>query len=108
MPTGEETLRGSDEETIAQTVQNGNVHDSELMDKWNEAQKREDFIDENQEFVNEKNAVKNWESAQAPLFGRLSPIVKEKIYRAYHKGATIKDLSLKYGVMPQRVKAIIY
>lgn len=26
----------------------------------------------------------------------------------YHKGQTIKDLSLKFGVLPQRVKAIIY
>jgi uncharacterized protein YjcR len=26
----------------------------------------------------------------------------------YQKGMTIKDLSLKFGVLPQRVKAIIY
>jgi hypothetical protein len=24
------------------------------------------------------------------------------------KGATVKDLSLKFGVLPQRVKAIVY
>lgn len=31
--------------------------------------------------------------------GRLSPFVKENLYREYHKGMTIKDLSLKYGIL---------
>jgi hypothetical protein len=38
----------------------------------------------------------------------MSPFAKEKLYRLYIRGATIKDLSLKFGVLPQRVKAIIY
>jgi len=38
----------------------------------------------------------------------MSPIAKEKIYRLYLKGTTIKDLSLKFGALPQRIKAIIY
>lgn len=38
----------------------------------------------------------------------MSPWGKEELYRKYIQGATIKDLSLKYGVLPQRVKAIIY
>ncbi len=33
---------------------------------------------------------------------------KEELYRNYLKGMTIKDLSLKYGIIPQRVKAIIF
>jgi uncharacterized protein YjcR len=40
--------------------------------------------------------------------GRVSPIAKEELYRLYMKGTTIKDLSLKYGIIPQRVKAIIF
>jgi len=40
--------------------------------------------------------------------GRLSPHVKETIYREYHKGMAIKDLSLKYGILQQRVKAIVW
>ena len=40
--------------------------------------------------------------------GRMSPFSKEMIYREYQKGMTIKDLSLKYGVLQQRVKAIVY
>ena len=41
-------------------------------------------------------------------FGRMSPIAKEELYLNYQKGMTIKDLSLKYGILPQRVKAIIF
>jgi len=40
--------------------------------------------------------------------GRLSPVAKEELYRLYLKGTTIKDLSLKYGILPQRVKAIVF
>jgi hypothetical protein len=40
--------------------------------------------------------------------GRMSPFVKETIFREYQKGMTIKDLSLKYGIMQQRVKAIVF
>ena len=38
----------------------------------------------------------------------MSPIAKEELYRNYQKGTTIKELSLKYGCIPQRVKAIIF
>lgn len=33
---------------------------------------------------------------------------KEDLFLHYQKGMTIKDLSLKYGILPQRVKAIIF
>ena len=38
----------------------------------------------------------------------MSPQGKEELYRSYMQGTTIKDLSLKYGILPQRVKAIVY
>lgn len=38
----------------------------------------------------------------------MSPFAKEQVYRLYLKGTTIKDLSLKFGIIPQRVKAIVY
>jgi uncharacterized protein YjcR len=38
----------------------------------------------------------------------MSPFGKEEVYRNYLKGMTIKDLSLKYGILPQRVKAIVF
>ena len=40
--------------------------------------------------------------------GRMSPFVKETIYREYQRGMSIKDLTLKYGILQQRVKAIVY
>lgn len=38
----------------------------------------------------------------------MSPAAKEEVYRSYMTGTKIKDLSLKYGILPQRVKAIVY
>ena len=35
-------------------------------------------------------------------------MAKERLYRSYLSGATVKDLSLKYGILRERVKAIIY
>ena len=40
--------------------------------------------------------------------GRLSPWAKERLYLEYYKGTSIHDLSLKYGILHQRVKAIIF
>lgn len=40
--------------------------------------------------------------------GRMSPAAKEELYRYYLNGMTVKDLSLRYGILPQRVKAIVY
>lgn len=38
----------------------------------------------------------------------MSPWAKEKLYRQYLKGQTVKDISLEFGIMPQRVKAIVW
>jgi hypothetical protein len=40
--------------------------------------------------------------------GRVSPWCKEEIYRNYLEGWTVKDLSYKYGLLPERVKAIVF
>jgi hypothetical protein len=52
--------------------------------------------------------AKNWEDHDITYHGRLSPFAKEMIYRNYQKGATIKAMSLRFGVLPQRIKAIIW
>lgn len=54
-----------------------------------------DFLEDPENFDKEYN-------------GRLSPFVKEKIYREYLQGKPVKDLSLKYGILQQRVKAIVW
>jgi hypothetical protein len=38
----------------------------------------------------------------------MSPAGKEKLYVDYQKGMTVKDLSLKFGILQERVKAIIF
>lgn len=52
--------------------------------------------------------VKDWSDYEITYHGRLSPFAKELIYRNYQKGAKIKDMSLRFGVLPQRLKAIIW
>jgi len=39
---------------------------------------------------------------------RVSPFIKEDIYRAYLEGWTVKDLSYKYGFAPERIKCIVF
>jgi uncharacterized protein YjcR len=34
--------------------------------------------------------------------------VKETIYREYLRGMSVKDLTLKYGILKERVKAIVF
>jgi len=40
--------------------------------------------------------------------GRMSPKAKDELYNMYMQGSTLKDLSLKFGILPQRVKAIVW
>ena len=56
----------------------------------------------------EQELFKDPERNDPVLHGRMSPQSKEQLYRSYLQGTTIKDLSLKYGILPQRVKAIVY
>ena len=40
--------------------------------------------------------------------GRLSPHAREQIYRLYESGWTVTDLSYRYGILPARVKAVVW
>jgi len=48
------------------------------------------------------------ESMKKKIVGRVSPWCKEEIYKHYLEGWTIKDLSYKYGLLPERVKVIVW
>jgi transposase-like protein len=56
----------------------------------------------------ELKMARNMEMNDIQYNGRISPLAKEEIYRTYLKGSTIKELSLKFGILPQRVKAVIF
>jgi hypothetical protein len=38
----------------------------------------------------------------------LSPAVREEIYHMYLEGWTVRDLAYKYGILPERVKAVVW
>lgn len=51
---------------------------------------------------------KSEQGSNFKINGRVSPWCKEEIYRNYMEGWTVKDLSYKYGLLPERVKAIVW
>lgn len=67
-----------------------------------------DMQDLHEKWEAEKQMMQDWDEQETPLVGRVSPFAKELLYRSYLKGSTVKDLSLKFGLLPQRVKAIVY
>ena len=42
------------------------------------------------------------------VFGRISIHAREQIYHMYLQGSTVRDLSIKFGILPERVKAIVW
>ncbi len=40
--------------------------------------------------------------------GRVSPVLKEELFKLWSEGWNVEDLSLRYGILPNRVKAIIW
>eukprot|EP00358_Blepharisma_japonicum_P001985 CAMPEP_0202949850 /NCGR_PEP_ID=MMETSP1395-20130829/16678_1 /ASSEMBLY_ACC=CAM_ASM_000871 /TAXON_ID=5961 /ORGANISM="Blepharisma japonicum, Strain Stock R1072" /LENGTH=307 /DNA_ID=CAMNT_0049653241 /DNA_START=311 /DNA_END=1231 /DNA_ORIENTATION=+ len=65
----------------------------------------EEMIEEDPELDNE-NEIED--AFEASLCARLSPQAKEAIYNLYNEGWTVKDLSFKYGILPDRVKAVVW
>lgn len=67
-----------------------------------------DFEEEAIQHEAQIDLMRNLEDQEIAYYGRMSPVAKQELYLNYQKGMTIKDLSLKYGCLPQRVKAIIF
>jgi hypothetical protein len=42
------------------------------------------------------------------IYGRVSPHAREEIFKLYREGWTIRDLSLRFGLLPERLKFIIW
>jgi len=101
-------VKKNDQESIAQSVADLDVLDSNILSAYNDAQSTFDHQAELDKFEAEKEMTQEWDDTEVQFQGRMSPYAKEKLYRAYQMGATVKDLSLKYGILPQRVKAVIY
>lgn len=104
---GEQT-KEVDRNNIKSTIENYRVQSFEAVQRFARKRENYDLKDQLHNLKREKNIFKRWDDINEGLNGRMSPIAKEKIYRLYIKGTSIKDLSLKFGALPQRIKAIIY
>ena len=103
-----EKLRAKDGKNLAATLTDVRTHTDDLAKKFNRARFEVDFHKLNADYEKEKKMVQDWSVLGLEYFGRVSPWTKELIYRNYQKGAKIKDLSLRFGLLPQRIKAIIW
>jgi Eukaryotic mitochondrial regulator protein len=74
----------------------------------NNLKTQQDYAEELLQRDAELKMARNMEMNDIQYNGRISPLAKEEIYRTYLKGTTIKELSLKFGILPQRVKAVIF
>lgn len=50
----------------------------------------------------------NVSTDENPSVPRLSFKAKFELFSLFNEGWSVRDLSLRYGIMPYRVKAIIY
>jgi len=89
-------------------LQEDSYADQTIMDRLEGVKFQMNHPDEVQRRENDITHAKGLEQQGIQYNGRMSPIAKEELYHNYQKGVTIKDLSLKYGILPQRVKAIIF
>jgi hypothetical protein len=103
-----ERIRKSDEENTFKSITDENIASTNLMDEFNAARKGLDYQDKAKQQDLEKFMLESFEKQESRFNGRMSPFAKEQLYRRYLKGETVKELSLQYGALPQRVKAIIY
>ena len=101
LPTKEaDEMREDKRETIKDLLTDQEYSHKEFgkrYEDWNidqnHAQAKVAEIDEQIDFLQDP------ESFARAYHGRMSPFVKERIYRDYHSGISIKNLSLKYGIL---------
>ena len=89
-----------DRKSIKSTIENYRIQSFEAVNRFQKQRESYDLKDQIHNIKREKNIFKRWDDINEGLNGRLSPVAKEKIYRLYLKGTTIKDLSLKFGALP--------
>lgn len=100
LPTRDaEEMKQQDRENIDDMLTSQEISHQQFPDtyfKWKTEEKTavaSEEIDEEMDFLEDPLTFeKGWH-------GRMSPYVKETIYREYYRGMTIKDLSLKYGIL---------
>lgn len=87
------------EEDIAN--QQFETHYQEYMDEIDFTQVSYDIFgdqDESEQEINQSN----------PFVGRLSPSAKETIFHLIRTGVSLKEVSERFGILPERVKVIVW
>jgi hypothetical protein len=103
-----EEQREKDKSAIENLLQNETYADQTMKERFDARKAMDDHPDELHQKEHELKFLKNLENQEILYNGRMSYQGKEELYLNYQKGMSIKDLSLKYGILPQRVKAIIF
>lgn len=103
-----EQLREQEANTIESILSNEQNADQTIRERLEAMKTVTDYPAEIQNRDNEMKMVRNFDTQEIQYHGRMSPIAKEELFQNYLKGMTVKDLSLKYGIIPQRVKAIVF
>ena len=93
-------LRNKQAEAIEDILQDESYADQTIMDRLEGVKFDMNHADEVNRRENEINLSKSLEQQGIQYNGRMSPFAKEELYLRYQKGTTIKDLSLKYGILP--------
>ena len=98
-----------EQQVVDETIKSTLHDDPELFDEYTKL--KDVHIDNtlmHDQWQVEQEIFKDPEQASTIVSGRMSPQAKEELYRSYLQGTKVKDLSLKYGILPNRVKAIVY
>jgi len=92
---------------IEDLLTNKDILDNQYIKEFEKRKIEKFYPSKKQRELEQRFATTN-ELTETEYNGRMSPHGKEEVYRHYLNGMTVKDLSLKYGILPQRVKAIVY
>lgn len=101
-------IKEHEENSIAEAITNHEDEDIIFKEKLENAQRKMMQADLNLEHKRAIQLKNNMMMMNRQYNGRMSPSAKEELYRYYLNGMTVKDLSLRYGIIPQRVKAIVF
>lgn len=103
-----EPIKDFEDESLADAIHNEYDRDLIFKSKVEKAQRRYEQMDQAIEYKKSLKMKRRLAAEGIQYNGRMSPAAKEELYRYYLNGMTVKDLSLRYGILPQRVKAIVY
>lgn len=93
-------MRKEKRDNIAELLTDEDYSYKQFGDLYNQWNVEENYTKDKMEKVDvEQEYLEEVEATDKDYYGRMSPFVKETIYKEYQAGMSIKDLSLKYGCL---------